>query len=243
LSILLTRQYKKTFNSLVTKHNFKMKKKLYYKLINNELLQTISLDKGKFGLSFTINIGIFPLCIGLEEDQIINGGTFQLGELINNSDTKWEFNPINANDIELAIKATYSITEEKVLPIFENVIDSKAYLDFVNNLNKKLYGHISWNSDLEMWVYLKLKNYERVICIVNNIERQNYEAAAGNRNGFSKHEYQEYLKGIERSLDELRNIKYAIERNDTAFIDSILQKNEDKSIRTLEGLGINPLEL
>lgn len=224
IGIILTKVYNKTFDNIINKYGFMKRRKIYWRVVNNEILQTLSLFKPNIVPSFTINIGIFPLYIELLEESLYEGN-YRLGEFLNHRDTWWDYNPFDYKDIKLSIDATYKTFIQEVIPVFERVKDCVTYKEHTCEFERELYGRNIENSNSMMWVNLKLHNFNDAVKIINSIERQNYEAASSKITAFTKEEYSEYLKEIELNLSGLRAIRSAIENNDKGYIESILQKN------------------
>mgnify|MGYP000892605276 FL=1 len=239
MSAIVTKYYKQIFKVLVTAHGFKQKGTLFYKLVNNKILQTIYLHQFSFGHSFTLNIGLFPICIGIDDELQLKDGTFRVGYLTQGYDYSWDYGFPGTKTEEVLVKETFMIVQEKVFPLFKKVIDEEKYQSFMFEFETKYYGSPIDNSSTMMWVNLKIGRYEKVLNIINKIELQNYDAAEANKVLYEEEEeYQIYLQSIENDLAEYRSIRTAIQKNDKAFLECLLQQNEEKSKKILEKLKI-----
>ena len=239
MSAIVTKYYKQIFKVLVSEHGFKQKGTLFYKLVNNKMLQTICLHQFSFGYSFTVNFGFFPTCIGIEDELQLKEGKFRVGYLTEGYDYSWDYGRPDSKPEEVLVKEAFVVVQEKVLPLFEKITDEETYQTYVCELEKQFYGSPLDNSSNMIWVNLKTGNYEKALDIINKLEMQNYDAAAANKVLYDKEEdYQRYLQRIESNLAELRSIKTAIQKNDKSFLEALLQQNEEKSKRVLEMLKI-----
>jgi hypothetical protein len=213
------------------------KGKVYCRLINGEIVQTVSLFKPHIVPSFALNIGIFPLCMDLDEI-LLYEGNFRLGNFANLNDSWIDYNPFSYKDIKLSMDEAYSAIIEEVVPVLENVTDYISYKRYICEYEERMYGYVAANSYPMMWVYLKLHNYDEAVDIINGTERQNYEAASANKNIFTKEEYSKYLEEVEQDLSSLRAVRSAVEKGDEVYIESLLKRNEEESNAILKKHGM-----
>lgn len=82
MSAIITKYYNQVFKPLVSVNGFGKKRTLFHRLIDNRILQTLCMQKGRFGYSFTLNIGVFPMCIGFSDEMQLKVGTFNIGMFV-----------------------------------------------------------------------------------------------------------------------------------------------------------------
>ncbi|MDD4761375.1 MAG: DUF4304 domain-containing protein [Bacteroidaceae bacterium] len=237
MSAIVTKYYNKVFRVLIDEHGFKKKSTLFYRLKNDKIVQTISLFQSSFGHAFSIEFDLFPVCTGIESVQQLKGsGLFRIGRFTHDYDYWWEYANPDENEVKAMVSETLTIVEDKVLPLFEKVVDEETYRYYVPDLERKFYG--APLDDL-IWINLKLRNYYEVLKSIEQIEKQNYDSAALKKSNYeNEEEYHMYLQEIENDLSDLRSIKAAIQKNDTSYLESILRQNEEKSKQILEKIKI-----
>ena len=230
------KHYNKIFKQLITEKGFKQKKDLFYKLVNDQILQTVYLQINSYGHSFTINIGILPLCSGLEyEDEY----TFRLGHLLKGYDYSWEYGLYNSLDEESLVKDAFLALEEKVFPIFKRITNYEEYFNHIPDIEEAIYGSRRDNNSSMIWVSLITYNYDNAVLILEKLENQNREAAEANKVLYTKEdEYNIYLKKINDELSELVSLRIAVQKRDSTFLESKLRQNEEISRKLLGMLGL-----
>ena len=231
----LTKCYKQVFEKLILFENFQLNKNIYFKLINDQILQTICIQNSWYGKSFTFNVGFFPICIGFSDIDQLKTGTFRLGQLVKGNDFWWDYN--NEDEVESLVLDAFNEIKNTILPLSTKIIDNQSYLYYVDEIEKSIYGIPIESRSTKLWVNLKLQNYVKALDIIHKIELQNYSAASDNRTLYiNEDEYRTYMQKIEEGLIELRQIKMAILDNNISSINELLMRNEEISKSMIDKL-------
>ncbi len=235
MGVTLKKLYKNLLEELLLIYGFKYKKGLFYRLVSEEILQTISLHTLNRGRECNLMIGLFPLYIILDDMDQVNEGTFGLGQIVNRLDTWWKCKPSDSKSVERVIKALLFSVQDKVLPLFESTKDCNSCLKIIDEIEKDIYK-VPLHSPASLWINAKLRNYERCVRIINYIEYQNMTAVQANKDIFSENDYKKYVQDAENDLFEFRKIRESILNNDYEYIEMLLKRNENISRDTLSSL-------
>ena len=223
---------------------FKRKGIIFHRLLNRKIIQMLSLFK--YSIGFTIQFNIQPLCAGYMQTKIMDNT--RLGSLLGKgSCAEWDF---CESDLVDQVRESLVICEEYLFPCFEQVFDYYSYYEYAMDTHRRFISHISEaykekhrsilnvpNDDAFFATSLHIGNYsdaktskEAIIMINDNGYKTNLEA--WKKRGINPPP--EILHDIENTRSDYLRVKKAIDSNDRAFIQDVLEYIKAREARSLE---------
>ncbi|GGI12977.1 hypothetical protein [Gottfriedia solisilvae] len=230
----LTQKYKENFKEILLPLGFIIKGSLFIRVTNNEIIQTINIFK-KSPFDFTLNIGIFPFSRD-NDKSLLKEGSFRLYDFGDYDSGEFRYNPLSIKSIQEELEKCKYQFKKEILPIFESVQTEEDFLKFEIDSDLQNYGEIRYMSDEKLHLFLKFKNYEGALKVVEAYINQNISAIIDNhRSEFdSEDKFQIFLNS---ELKELNELKKAIESNDTNFLNHIVLTKIENTKTMLNGYG------
>ena len=145
-----------TFSSPMKDKGFMRKGNIFHRIVNGKIVQLLSYYKFHQAPEFTIQFDIQPLCAGYEYSNFMDSS--RLHELFRDLDY-WEYEYQTDGYIKHMPEAL-KVTEERLFPLFDLIVDYKSYLENINSLyNNQVTPP---NTYSYMIVNLYFSNYEIV---------------------------------------------------------------------------------
>ncbi|QKE76131.1 hypothetical protein HPK19_25365 (plasmid) [Arthrobacter citreus] len=230
----LTKQYKEMFKEILLPLGFIIKGSLFIRVKNNEIIQTVNIFKNS-PIDFTLNIGLFPFSRD-NDKSLLKEGAFRLYNFGDYDSGEFQYNPLSLKSIQEELEKCKNQFKKEIIPIFESVQTEEDFLKFEIESDIRNYGEISYISNEKLNLYLKFKNYQDALKVVEAYINQNISAIIDNhRSEFnSEEEFQIFLKD---ELKELNELKIAIESNDIKFLNQIVTTNIENTKIILKDYG------
>lgn len=216
--------YKEAYKRELSPMGFKLKGRTFYRVVNSEVIQSLTVQRGRFGYYFVTHIGFFPFCLDIN---FKDNSTFELEQITKKSPPFWEYDSHNVTSIENVLNNALECVKTTAIPLFEKVNDTFQYLEAKNHYEKIIYGDILKVSGNRMYACLKIGRYDEALKTTYDIEEQNYGAMKANKGLYpDETKYQEYCQWIEDDLKDIKNIRNAIINKDYILLDEIVNANE-----------------
>ena len=222
------------FKEILLPLGFILKGSLFIRVTNNEVIQTINIFKNS-PIDFTLNIGVFPFSRD-NDKSLLKEGSFRLYDFGDYDSGEFRYNPLSLKSIQEELKKCKNQFKKEILPIFERVQTEEEFLKFELEQDMQNYGEIEYMTGEKLHLFLKYKNYEGALKVVEAYINQNISAIIDNhRSEFdSEDKFQIFLNSEVKELNEL---KKAIESNDTNFLDHIVLTNIENTKAMLKDYG------
>jgi Ran GTPase-activating protein (RanGAP) involved in mRNA processing and transport len=237
MSKTIKKLYKQIFNQLKTDYGFRLRNNTFYRVVNNQMYQSVSLQISQFGHSFTLNVGITPICSGVF---LLDSGDLRLGHLYAGYDHWWEYGLQDSLDEEKVMRNVFRIFMECAMPVLNEITNYSCYIKEIVEIEKNIYGEaLSTNFDI-VWVGAITNNFSEAIKILNW-----YDAHIADDLHFKRkqnadsEEFKDYLEEAEAELADIRRFSEALENGDEDYIHQKIRDEEAKSWEFLGKIGIS----
>ena len=212
---------------------FSRKRYVFHRLVNNKIVQKLSYVIFRGRMDFTIQFCFEPLCAGGEITVFMDD--YRLGSLIGG-----ELLGRRNMGSQDALRETLEICQKHLFPYFDSVIDYGSYLDYMKEKYRK---------DLALYNEATRKRVEsRYIdgvssindsCYHVNIALGNYETALKCRKALlemnterTKPTDDYWIKKNQEMADDYESMKFAVENNDTGYIEECIANNEQQALKS-----------
>jgi hypothetical protein len=236
MSKTIKKLYKQIFNQLKTDYGFRLRNNTFYRVVNNQMYQSVSLQISQFGHSFTLNVGITPICSGVF---LLDSGDLRLGHLYAGYDHWWEYGLQDSLDEEKVMSNVFQIFMEFAMPILNEITNYSCYIKEIVEIEKNIYGEaLSTNFEI-VWVGAITNNFSEAIKILNWYEAHNADDLHFKREQHAdSEEFKDYLEETEAELADIRRFREALENGDEDYIHQKIRGEEAKSWEFLGKIGI-----
>lgn len=231
--------------------SFKSSGQWYIRVVNKEVYQSMWFQSFSGGKSFTINIGIFPICGEYRTEKI---GNIRIGPWIYKKDKWFDYTSESIDEVTRIIK-------NEIIPLFNQTTTYNDLYDYIknqiiciprqerdfNDITTYIWDFIG-NKDLAI-LCCKLKKYDEAsICIKNGIDFINYINESNIKNyddmikNANSEEYKkrfnndkkEYIAVMNKKISELEKLQELINKEDSNKLTTIINNNEKQNQKFLK---------
>ena len=154
------KQLKNSLKDIMKENNFKINGQSYVRIINKQIIQNINFQGFSGGDSFTINMGITPICS--YELPCLPNPLIRIGNLFCGGDKGWNYS-------ENSLDEVIDIIKSKVLPLLNKLSDyDKIYEELKTEIDEIPRENKSWSNKKTILYYSIGENSMFWLCIRNN---------------------------------------------------------------------------
>ena len=132
-------EYKKVFSPLANKYGFRCYKRSFYRVIN-DVTQFFVLHRWMpFGRNCTIDFGIYPLCMGIENEDLLTA-SMNISTLT--AKNWWSYDISDKITMNQVICDMYASVNEYLIPLLERAVDSASAYEELCSIESRIYTDI-----------------------------------------------------------------------------------------------------
>ena len=219
--ISMINSFAETFEPLMKSKGFNRKGKYFHRIVNDQIVQTMSYYSSIASTKFTIDFTILPLCSGFEF--ISPEGGERMVTSFRGKDVSWDYQRAGAyvEYMPMALKAV----EELLIPRFDMLVDYKSYRE------NKDFSRIKF-SDLYYKLALVFGDYAEAQASRESYIKDWHEANRYNQGIFGDKFYisPQQQEHFDRMCKEYEQMKKAMDTNDRKAIEEYIASQEQKTL-------------
>lgn len=226
-SLMTHQMFQKECSFLTEKYGFLKKNKLYIRLVNGEIIQTVALLK--LGPVYsTVTVGFFSLYEKIEEFQL-KEGNYRLGEFGYGEDYWWRIE--TADELAIAAKDMKRVMLEKVCPVFERMETLSDLIEMRMKISRLTRYHGAGNIFDNFETRLEVGDFAGA----NEFLLEEEKIVAGQIDEMMALWDNVEEEVVERLTKDLRQRKSAMDEHDMEFLYSFLRERNNSGNSGVSG--------